>query len=83
MMTAVCPVRMMKVRCILIINENRFNQEPKVYSCDICKTVNSLTGSYIALVDEETFLANPQKYIDNAYEKSENDASGYSLRKQR
>lgn len=66
-----------------IINENRFNQEPKVYSCDICKTVNSLTGSYIALVDEETFLANPQKYIDNAYEKSENDASGYSLRKQR
>lgn len=66
-----------------IINKNRFNQEPKVYSCDICKTVNSLTGSYIALVEEETFLANPQKYIDNAYEKSENDASGYTLRKQR
>ena len=66
-----------------IINNNRFNQDPKVYSCEICKTVNSLTGSYIALVEEETFLANPTKYIDNAYEKSENDASGYILCKQR
>lgn len=66
-----------------IINNNRFNQEPKVYSCEICKTVNSLTGSYIALVEEETFLANPTKYIDNAYEKSENDANGYVLCKQR
>ena len=42
-----------------------------------------VSTSYIALVEEETFLANPQKYIDNAYEKSENDASGYTLRKQR
>lgn len=66
-----------------IINNNRFNQNPKVYSCETCKTVNSLTGSYIALVEEETFLANPKKYIDNAYEKSENDASGYDLCKQR
>lgn len=66
-----------------IINNNRFNQEPKVYSCEICKTVNSLTGSYIALVEEATFLANPTKYIDNAYEKSENDANGYVLCKQR
>lgn len=47
------------------------------------KTVNSLTGSYIAYVDEETFLANPSKYIDNAYDKSENDASGYDLTKSR
>ena len=66
-----------------IINNNRFNQDPKVYSCEICKTVNSLTGSYIALVEEETFLADPTKYIDNAYEKSENDARGYVLCKQR
>lgn len=66
-----------------IINNNRFNQNPKVYSCDVCKTVNSLTGSYIAYVEEETFLSDPQKYIDNAYDKSENDAAGYDLTKTR
>lgn len=66
-----------------IINNNRFNQNPKVYSCDTCKTVNALTGSYIAYVEEETFLANPTKYIDNAYDKSENDAAGYDLTKSR
>ncbi len=66
-----------------IINNNRFNQNPKKYSCDICKTVNSLTGSYIAYVEEETFLSNPTKYINNAYDKSENDAVGYDLIKQR
>lgn len=66
-----------------IINNNRFNQNPKVYSCDVCKTVDALTGSYIAYVEEDDFLANPQKYIDNAYDKSENDASGYDLTKSR
>lgn len=66
-----------------IINNNRFNQNPKVYSCDVCKTVDALTGSYIAYVEEETFLSNPQKYIDNAYDKSENDADGYDIVKTR
>lgn len=66
-----------------IINDNRFNQNLKVYSCETCKTVNSLTGSYIALVEEEDFLNDPQKYIDNAYDKSENDGKGYDLRKKR
>lgn len=66
-----------------IINNNRFNQYPKKYSCDVCKTVNSLTGSYITYVEEETFLNNPNKYIDNAYDKSENDAQGYILCKKR
>lgn len=66
-----------------IINNNRFNQNPKKYSCDTCKTVNALTGSYIAYVEEETFLSDPQKYIDNAYDKSENDAAGYDLAKTR
>ncbi len=66
-----------------IINNNRFNQNPKKYSCDVCKSVDSLNGSYIAYVEEEIFLNNPTKYIDNAYEKSENDASGYTLVKQR
>lgn len=33
--------------------------------------------------EEEIFLADPKTYIDNAYDKSENDASGYDLVKQR
>lgn len=66
-----------------IINNNRFNQNPKKYSCNACKTVDALTGSYIAYVEEETFLSDPQKYIDNAYDKSENDAAGYNLTKAR
>lgn len=66
-----------------IINNNRFNQNPKVYSCDVCKLFNPLTGSYIAFVEEEAFLANPQKYINNAYDKSENDAQGYDIVKTR
>ncbi len=66
-----------------IINNNRFNQNPKVYSCNVCKTVDSLSGSYISYVEEDDFLANPTKYIDNAYDKSENNASGYDLTKKR
>ena len=66
-----------------IINNNRFNQEPKKYSCDVCKSVNTLTGSYIAFVEEDDFLDNPSKYINNAYDKSENDATGYTLTKTR
>ena len=66
-----------------IITNNRFNQNPKQYSCDTCKTVDALTGSYISYVEEEAFLLNPQRYIDNAYEKSENDAEGYYLCKKR
>lgn len=66
-----------------IINYNRFNQNPKVYSCNTCKCIDALTGSYIAYVEEDEFLSNPTKYIDNAYTKSENDGSGYDLCRQR
>lgn len=66
-----------------IINNNRFKQNPKVYSCNVCKTVNALTGSFIAYVEEEDFLSNPTKYINNAYDKSENDAAGYDITKTR
>ncbi len=66
-----------------IINKNRFNQYPKKYRCDVCKTVNPFTGSYISYVEEGTFLKCPTKYIDNAYDKSENDAFGYDLVKKR
>ena len=66
-----------------IIKNNRYNQNPKRYSCPICKTVNALTGSYISFVEEDDFINDPQYYIDNAYDKSENDAEGYDLVKQR
>jgi hypothetical protein len=41
-----------------------------------------LTGSYISYVEEETFLENPNKYIENAFDKSEK-AENYNLIKTR
>lgn len=61
-----------------IIHQNRFNQDPLEYSCNVCKNIDSLTGSYISLVNEEDFIKNPNKYIDNAYDKSKN-ISNYDL----
>lgn len=55
-----------------IIVNNRFNQTPVEYACERCQTVNSLTGCYFSLVEEEDFLLDPQRYIDNAFEKSQN-----------
>lgn len=49
----------------------------------LCKTFDWLTGSYIEYVKEDDFLLNPSKYIDNAYEKSKNDGSGYRLQRTR
>ena len=66
-----------------IISKNHFNSNPKQWHCDRCETYDLLNGSYIAFVEEEDFLKDPQRYIDNAYDKSENDASGYDLVKQR
>ncbi len=65
-----------------IIKNNRYNETPKVYSCDSCQSINALTGSYISYVEEETFLENPNKYIDNAFDKSEK-AENYDLNKTR
>jgi hypothetical protein len=56
-----------------IIHKNHFNSKPPQWHCDVCKTYDWLNGSYIEYVEEETFLSNPQKYIDNAYDKSENE----------
>ncbi|MGD6903406.1 TIR domain-containing protein [Bacillus infantis] len=64
-----------------IIHKNRFNQEPPEYSCDICQNVNPLTGSYFSLINEEDFLADPNKYIDNAYDKSKNTTNYILCRK--
>ena len=66
-----------------IISQNHFNSNPEQLHCDKCKTYDWLNGSYITFVEEETFLDDPEKYINNAYDKSENDASGYDLVKQR
>lgn len=66
-----------------IIKNNRFNRNPQLYCCPICKCVNELSGSYISFVEEDDFINNHQYYIDNAYDKSENDANGYDLVKQR
>lgn len=65
-----------------IINENRFNQTPKVYTCDTCKTVDSLTGCYISLILEDDFLDDPSTYIEKAYEKC-NDIDNYIICKTR
>ncbi len=65
-----------------IISKNRYNQDSKVYSCDVCQSINALTGSYISYVEEENFLNNPQEYIENAYEKSEEE-DGYDLTREK
>lgn len=63
-----------------IIRENRRNQDPPVYVCDRCKTIDGLNGSYIAYVEEDEFIRNMEKYIENAYQKSLNDCSGYIIK---
>lgn len=66
-----------------IIYLNHFNSNPPQWHCRLCKSYDWLNGSYIEYVEEDAFLANPQLYINNAYDKSENDAEGYDLVKQR
>lgn len=66
-----------------IISGNHFNSNPEQWHCDKCRTYDWLNGAYIAFVEEDDFLKDPQRYIDNAYDKSENDAKGYDLVKQR
>lgn len=57
-----------------IINNNRFNYEgDDKYSCVECKNVDMLDGSYISLIKEDLFLANPNYYIENAHDKRGNN----------
>lgn len=66
-----------------IINENRYNLKgDDKYSCKHCKTYDQLKGSYISLIEEDDFLADPQKYIDNAYDKCQT-LDDYEICKQR
>lgn len=62
-----------------IIANNHFNSNPPQWHCSECKTYDYLNGSYISFVEEDSFLAKPQKYINNAYDKSENDGAGYEI----
>ena len=66
-------------KILKIITENRRNQEPPVYVCERCQTIDSLTGSYIAYVEEDEFIKNMDKYIENAYQKSLNNCKGYRI----
>ena len=63
-----------------IIAKNIFNSNPKKWHCSDCETYDALLGSYISFIEEDSFLLNPSYYIENAYEKSENDAAGYDLK---
>jgi hypothetical protein len=67
-----CTVRTVSKKPLLdIINKNRFNRPNYGHACDSCKTFFQLDGSYISIIDEEEFLENPSKYIENSFEKSE------------
>ncbi|MGU7778667.1 TIR domain-containing protein [Burkholderia sp. PU8-34] len=69
-----CTVRRYKdTKLYKIINNNRYNfTGDEKYSCNHCKTFSQLGGSYISLIDEDQFLLDPSKYIENAYSKSKN-----------
>lgn len=60
-----------------IISKNHFNSNPPIK--DSKGLWDWLNGSYIAYVEQDDFLNDPQKYINNAYDKSENDANGYDI----
>ena len=78
-----CRTRIFKSSLLYeIINENRFNEKEPTYSCNQCKTYDQLTGSYISLIEEQKFLDDPNKYIENAYSKAE-DYQNFNLVKSR
>lgn len=54
-----------------IISDNRSNQEPKEYACNCCKSIDWLSGSYISVINEDDFIDDPSRFIENAYEKSQ------------
>jgi len=66
-----------------IVNNNRYNLNTEdKYHCSVCKSYDQLSGSYFSLVKEEDFLDDPDKYIENAYEKSKS-ISNYNISKQK
>ena len=69
-----CSVRIIDSSLLYkILNDNRYNLKgDNKYACKTCKTFSQLDGSYISLIEEDFFLSDPEKYIENAYDKSEN-----------
>lgn len=67
-------------KLLKIVDKNRCNQTPKVYACEHCKSIDWLNGSYIALVEEDEFLNDPSRFIDNAFDKSQH-LSNYDIHK--
>lgn len=66
-----------------IINNNRYNlNTDNKYACSVCKTFDKLRGSYIALIEEEDFLNDPHRFIENAYSKS-TEIVNYNITKQK
>lgn len=66
-----------------IINNNICNLKgDNKYVCERCKSCSVLEGSYISLIDEENFLRDPGKYVENAYEKSQ-QIENFDISKQR
>ncbi|WP_261511553.1 TIR domain-containing protein [Chryseobacterium paludis] len=56
-----------------ILNRNRYNlRTDDRYYCATCQSYDRLTGSYFSLIDQDEFLSDPNKYIENAYEKATN-----------
>lgn len=53
-----------------IIYNNRFNRREKEYSCKICNTFDDTSQSYMSVVNEADFLASPDHWIENAFNKS-------------
>ena len=65
-----------------IITNNRYKRKSHGYGCNTCKSHDQLEGSYISLIDQNEFLSNPRKYIENAYQKSK-ISNEFELVKQR
>ncbi|MDE0445863.1 MAG: hypothetical protein OXH96_04250 [Spirochaetaceae bacterium] len=63
-------------------SNNRYRRNGQAYACNNCKSHSMLDGSYISIIDEKVFLDDPDKFIENAYEKSER-ADEFDLRKKR
>lgn len=58
-------------KLLSIVNENRYNLiTDDHFSCTDCKSYSQLDGSFISLIDEDDFLNDPNKYIENAFEKA-------------
>ena len=78
-----CGLRNYKISKVFpIINKNRYNRKDQKFACENCKSYDQLDGSYISLIDESAFLGNASKYIENAYEKSD-QFDDFNLTKQR